>query len=69
MACSGLKPISASGQRVGIGAEEQMAVVGLDSLLQHYPVTLSRHLKDELLQSVTHETDQHLPAPLRAPDA
>ncbi len=54
--------------RVGIRAEEQVDMIGLDRQPNDLPVMFSRYLSNDLLQTVMHQADQHRPASLRTPD-
>ena len=55
-------------QRVGVGADEQMDMIGLNRQLNHRPVVFCRYLPDNLFQTIAHEANQHLAPPLGTPD-
>lgn len=55
-------------QRIRVGANEQMDMIGLDCQPNDLPVVFSCYLRNDLLQAILHQLDKHLAAPLWAPD-
>ena len=57
-----------SRQRVWVGLDEQMYVVGLDSQFYHCPTVLTGNLLNDLLEAVMHWPDEYLAPSLRTED-
>lgn len=58
-----------TGQRIGVGANEEVDMIGLNSQPKDLPFMLiCYHLADDLFQTVSHRPNKHLAAPLRTPD-
>ena len=55
-------------QRVRIGPDEQVDMIGLDRQRDDLPIVFMCHLVHDLLQTVMYWLDKHSPMPLGTPD-
>ena len=55
-------------QRVRIGPDEQVDMMGLDRQRDDLPIVFMCHLVNDVLQTVMYWPDKHPPTPLGTPD-